>query len=250
MKRKVYLDDLPWEEALEKYLAYLEGIGALRPAWPELINVEDALGRVSASPVYARVSSPHYHASAMDGMAVKAVDTYGASETTPKRLKVGSEAMPVDTGDPLPAGCDAVIMIEDVHYVEPGVIEIIQAAHPWQHVRMVGEDVVATEMIFPANQMIRPVDIGAALAGGVLDIYVHPRPKVAILPTGTELVQPGTELKPGDIIEYNSRLLSATIKQWGGSPLRHSITADDFDRLREVVAAAADEADIVLINAG
>ncbi|MDD4238265.1 MAG: molybdopterin biosynthesis protein [Desulfotomaculaceae bacterium] len=250
MKRKVYLDDLPWEEALENYLTYLEGIGALHPGRPELINVEEALGRITAAPVYARISSPHYHASAMDGMAVKATDTYGASETTPKHLKVGGEATLVDTGDPLPAGCDAVIMIEDVHYVQPDVIEIIQAAHPWQHVRMVGEDVVATEMLLSANQLIRPVDIGAALAGGVLNIYVHPKPKIAILPTGTELVQPGTELKPGDIIEYNSRLLGATVKQWGAIPMRRGITVDNFESLQEVVSAAADEADIVLINAG
>ncbi len=250
MKRKVYLDDLPWEEALENYLTYLERIGALHPGRPESINVEEALGRVTAAPVYARISSPHYHASAMDGMAVKSADTYGASETTPKHLKVGAEAVLVDTGDPLPAGCDAVIMIEDVHYVQPDVIEIIQAAHPWQHVRMVGEDVVATEMILSANQLIRPVDIGAALAGGILKIYVHPKPKVAILPTGTELVQPGTELKPGGIIEYNSRLLGAMVKQWGAVPMRREITVDNFKNLQEVVGSAVDEADIVLINAG
>ena len=250
MKRKVYLDDLPWEEALENYLTYLEGIGALHPGRPESINVEEALGRVTAAPVYARISSPHYHASAMDGMAVKSVDTYGASETTPKHLKVGAEAVLVDTGEPLPAGCDAVIMIEDMHYVQPGVIEIIQAAHPWQNVRMVGEDVVATEMILPASQLIRPVDIGAALAGGILKVYVHPKPKIAILPTGTELVQPGTELKPGDIIEYNSRLLGAMVKQWGAIPIRREITVDNFKSLQEVVASAVDEADIVLINAG
>lgn len=250
MKRKVYLDDLPWEEALEQYLTYLEGIGALHPGRPESINVEEALGRVTAAPVYARISSPHYHASAVDGMAVKSADTYGAFETTPKQMKVGSEAILVDTGDPLPAGCDAVIMIEDVHYVQPDLIEIIQAAHPWQHVRMVGEDVVATEMILPANQMIRPVDIGAALAGGILTIYVHPKPKIAILPTGTELVQPGTELKPGDIIEYNSRLLGAAVKQWGAVPMRRRITIDNFAKLQEAVTTAVDEADIVLINAG
>ncbi len=82
MKRKIYLDDLPWEEALERYLGYLDGIGALHPGRPELISVEEALGRITAAPVYARISSPHYHASAMDGMAVRSSITYGASETT------------------------------------------------------------------------------------------------------------------------------------------------------------------------
>jgi len=250
MKRNVYLDDLPWEEALERYLSHLWDAGALEPGRPELIPAEGTLGRVTAAPVYARISSPHYHASAMDGMAVRSVDTYGASETSPKQLKVGEDAVMVDTGDPLPDGYDAVIMIEDVHYVQPDVIEIIQAVPPWQHVRVVGEDVVATEMIMPANHLVRPVDIGAALAGGVNEIYVHPRPRVALLPTGSELVQPGAELKPGDIIEYNSRMLGAMVERWGAVPLRREITADDFPALRVAVAAAVDEADVVLVNAG
>lgn len=250
MKRKVYLDDLPWEEALERYLDYLQEVGALNPGRPELIPAEEAMGRVTAAPVYARISSPHYHASAMDGMAVRSADTYGASETLPKQLKVGEETVPLDTGDPLPEGFDAVIMIEDVHYVHPDVIEIIHAVPPWQHVRVVGEDVVATEMIMPANHLIRPIDIGAVLAGGVSNLSVHPRPRVALLPTGTELVQPGSELKPGDIIEYNSRMLGAMVESWGATALRGEITADNFESLKAAVSAAVDEADVVLVNAG
>ena len=250
MKRKVYLDDLPWETALERYLDYLDKLGAMSPGVPEQIFVEEALGRITAAPVYARISSPHYHASAMDGMAVRSADTYGASETTPRQLEVGEGALMVDTGDPLPEGCDAVIMIEDVHYVSPGVIEIIQAAPPWQHVRVVGEDIVATEMIISASHPVRPVDIGALLAGGVDKIYVYPRPKVAILPTGTELVQPGSELKPGDIIEYNSRMLGAMVEKWGGTPLRREITVDNFENIKAALVKAAAEADIILVNAG
>lgn len=250
MKRKVYLDGLPLEDAIEKFFGYLKEIGALSPGRPELVPAEDALDRVTAAPVYARISSPHYHASSMDGMAVQSSSTYGASETTPKRLKVGLEAIPVDTGDPLPEGTDAVIMIEDVHFVQPEVIEIIQAVAPWQHVRIVGEDVVATEMVLPANHRVRPVDIGAFLASGVSHIYVHPRPVVALLPTGTELVQPGTELKPGDIIEFNSRMLGAVLEQWGAVALRKEITIDDIESVKASVAAAVDEADIVLVNAG
>ena len=250
MKRKVYLDDLPWETALERYLDYLDNLGALSPGVPEQIFVEEALGRITAAPVYARISSPHYHASAMDGMAVWSADTYGASETTPRQLEVGEGALMVDTGDPLPEGCDAVIMIEDVHYVSPDVIEIIQAAPPWQHVRAVGEDIVATEMIISASHSIRPVDIGALLAGGVDRIYVYPRPRVAILPTGTELVQPGSELKPGDIIEYNSRMLGAMVEKWGGTPLRREITVDNFENIKAALVKAAAEADIILVNAG
>ncbi|HUW64134.1 MAG TPA: molybdopterin biosynthesis protein [Spirochaetia bacterium] len=250
MKRKVYLDDLPWEEALERYLDYLDGIGALSPGQPELITAERSMGRVTAVPVYARTSSPHYNASAMDGFAVRSADTYGASETAPQQLKLNGQAVMVDTGDPLPDGYDAVIMIEDVHYVGPDVLEIIHAAPPWQYVRAVGEDVVATEMIVPANHVIRPIDIGALLAGGVNDLYVHPRPRVAVLPTGTELVQPGSELKPGDIIEYNSRMLGAMVENWGAEALRGEITGDDFGHLQAAVTAALEKADILLVNAG
>jgi putative molybdopterin biosynthesis protein len=250
MKRKVYLDDLPWEEALERFLGYLKELGALSPGRPERVSAENALGRITAAPVYARISSPHYHASSMDGMAVRSSDTHGASETTPKQLKVGQEAVPVDTGDPLPDGTDAVIMIEDIHYVQPDIIEIIQAVAPWQYVRVVGEDVVATEMVLPSNHRVRPVDIGAFLASGVSHLYVYPRPVVALLPTGTELVQPGADLKPGDIIEYNSRMLGAVVEQWGAIALRKEITIDDFESVKASVAAAVEEADLVLVNAG
>ncbi len=250
MKRKVYLDDLPWEDALERFLEHLQEVGALQPGQPELLPSELALGRVTASPVYARISSPHYHASAMDGFAVQSADTFGASETSPRRLKVGLEAVAVDTGDLMPPGCDAVIMIEDVHFAQPDVIEIIHAVPPWQHVRVVGEDIVATEMIMPANHQVRPVDIGAMLAGGINNMCVRPRPRVAILPTGTELVQPDSEMRPGDIIEFNSRMLGAMVERWGGSALRREITEDNFESLRATISAAVHEADIVLINAG
>ncbi|MGB9804922.1 MAG: molybdopterin biosynthesis protein, partial [Desulfofundulus sp.] len=145
-------------------MAYLEQKGALNPGPPEVVAVEEARDRVTAAPVYARVSSPHYHAAAMDGYAVRAALTFGASETAPRRLAVGSEAVMVDTGDPLPEGCDAVIMVEDVHFVSPEVIEITQPVYPWQHVRPIGEDIVATEMIVPANHRVRPMDIGGLLA--------------------------------------------------------------------------------------
>ncbi len=250
MKRDVYLDDKPWEEALDEYIQYLTETGALNHGRPETVRTEDALGRVTAMPVYALNSSPHYHASAMDGVAVRSLDTFGASETTPKRLKLNKQAVMVDTGDPIPEGCDAVIMIEDVHFIDDEQFEITAAAAPWQHVREIGEDVVATEMILPGNHRIRPVDIGAVLAGGVNTVAVHPKPKVAVLPTGTELVQPGSELKPGDIIEYNSRVLGGMIAEWGGTPLRREITVDDYQLLKQQILKAVEDADIVVINAG
>ncbi|MTI80273.1 MAG: molybdopterin biosynthesis protein [Firmicutes bacterium] len=251
MKRDVYLDDKPWQEALEEYIHYLTELDALKPGQAEMISTEDALARVTAEPIYASNSSPHYHASAMDGVAVRSLDTFGASETTPKQLKMGEQALMVDTGDPVPEGYDAVIMIEDVHFINEELIEIISAAAPWQHVRVIGEDVVSTEMILPANHLIRPVDIGGILAGGITRIAVHPRPRVAVMPTGTELVQPDNDnLKPGDIIEYNTRVLGSYIRQWGGQPFLWEITKDDYNLLKNQILKAADEADMVVINAG
>lgn len=250
MKRDVYLSDRPLEEALSGYLDLLGRSGALDPGKPELVPVENAAGRVTAAPVYALTSSPHYHASAMDGVAVKALDTFGASETTPRVLKLGERVKIVDTGDPLPPECDAVIMIEDVHFISGDEFEITSAAAPWEHVRVIGEDVVATEMILPANHRLRPVDLGGVLAGGVTHIYVHPRPRVALLPTGTELVQPGAQLKEGDIIEYNTRVFAAMVEAWGGVPARCDIAADDYGLLKERLGKAVDESDLVLINAG
>ena len=250
MKRKVYLDDLPLEEALNSYRLHLQNAGALAPGPHEFVPAEQTLDRVTAAPVYAVNSSPHYHASAMDGMAVKSISTYGASETTPVQLSVGREAIPVDTGDPLPPDCDAVIMIEDVHFFKSDMIEILHPSTPWQHVRAVGEDIIATEMILPANHMIRPIDIGAFLAAGVPEVAVHPKPKVAILPTGTELVQPGAELQPGDIVEFNSRIFAGMVAQWGGEPMRWGITADNRSSLREAINEALSKADVLLINAG
>jgi len=249
-KRNVYLDNTPLEEAVDIYFGRLRELGALQPLPGEFIAVDDALGRVTAAPVYAQISSPHYHASAMDGMAVRAEDTFKATETTPVNLKVGVQAFPVDTGDPLPAGCDAVIMIEHLHFITADEIQIIAAAAPWQNVRPMGEDIVATEMIVPANHVLRPMDIGGILAGGVTEVLVRPFPAVAVLPTGTELVQPGSQLQPGNIIEYNSRIIGGLVSEWGGRAVRYDIAPDNYELLRARIREAVSSADIVVVNAG
>lgn len=250
MKRDVYLSDRPLEEAVSGYLEALREQGLLKPGRPERILAEISSGRVTAAPVYALNSSPHYHASAMDGVAVNSADTFGASEKAPKALRLGEGAVMVDTGDPLPEGCDAVIMIEDIHFTGEEAFEIISAASPWQHVRVIGEDIVATEMIVPANHRIRPIDIGGLLAGGITELYVHPRPVVGLVPTGTELVQPGASLKSGDIIEYNTRMFAALVEEWGGQPVRFEIVADQYDLLKRKIEEAVDQCDVVLVNAG
>jgi len=250
VKRDVYLDDQPWEEALKKYLDFLEEQGALKPGLPEQVSAENAVGRITAEPVFACISSPHYHAAAMDGIAVKASSTFGASDAAPLKLQLVEQAVLIDTGEPLPEGYDTVIMIEDCHFVSEDAFEIISAFSPWQNVRPIGEDIVATEMILPANHRIRPVDLGGILAGGVTEIKVHPRPRVALLATGNELVEPGGELIAGSIIEYNTRVLGALVAEWGGLAIRKGQVPDNFEVLKKALAEALKEADLVLINAG
>lgn len=266
-KRKIFLENIPLSDALELWSKKLKDAGLDKPLQGEKIFVDDSLGRVTAEAVSAKISSPFYHASAMDGYAVRFVDTFGASETKPKKLKIGEQAVYVDTGDPMPDGFDAVIMIEDVNIVQSEketesdpnsklqtpnseFIEIIEPATPWQHVRTIGEDIVATELILPENHVIRPVDIGALLGGGITEIMVRRRPKVVIIPTGTELVEPGTELKKGSIIEYNSRILSGMVEECGGDAIRKGPVPDDYDAIKKAILEGIEIGDIVIINAG
>ena len=141
-------------------------------------------------------------------------------------------------------------MIEDVVEVGEGNLKIISPVFPWQNVRPIGEDIVANEMIIPSNHIIGPVDIGALLSGGITTIKVYKKPRVGIIPTGTEIVEPGEKLKIGDIIESNSRMLEGLVKEYGGEPLRYSIVADDYELLKAAIKNALMENDIVVINAG
>jgi putative molybdopterin biosynthesis protein len=249
MPRKVFLEDIPLDEARRRFEAALDAAGALGPIEAERVPVGEALGRVTAGPVWAALSNPHYHGAAMDGAAVRAEETLGASEATPIRLRVGKQAEWVDTGDPLPAGMDAVIMVEHIHS-HGDEIEIMAPVAPWQHVRSMGEDIVATELVLPEGKTLTPVDLGAAAASGHPYLPVRRRPRVAIFPTGSELVEPGTNVKPGDIVEFNSLMLAGQVTEWGGLPSRQPITADEYDVLKERISAALDTHDVVLVNAG
>ena len=209
----------------------------------------DACGRVTAQAVYAHICAPHYAASAMDGVAVLAKDTFGATETTPVTLSA-SQFIVVDTGEPIPEGCDAVIMVEDIVKNEDASITIHAAAAPWQHIRQIGEDVCAGEMILPAHTTVTPAAIGAMIAGGVLEIPVIRKPLVGIIPTGDEIIPPCTDPKPGDILEFNGSIFSAMVRSWGAEAKVYPIVPDKFDQIRDMVAKAAEECDMVILNAG
>jgi putative molybdopterin biosynthesis protein len=248
-RRTVYLEDVSLEDARARYAEALTKAG-FGPMPAELVPLHEALGRVTAEPIYARISAPHYYAAAMDGIAVRARDTTGATETSPKRLRLGEQAVWVDTGDAMPSGYDAVVMVEHVQELPDGEVEIHAPVAPWQHVRPMGEDVVATELILPQGHRIRPFDVGAVAAAGVTELPVRHRPRVAIIPTGTELIEPGQPVQPGRIIEFNSLILAGQITDWGGQAHRLGISRDDYDSIKAVVSAAVAEHDLVLVNAG
>jgi putative molybdopterin biosynthesis protein len=253
MARKRYLKKTPLIEARELFLATVDP-GALAV---EEIAVDDGLDRITAEPVFAKISSPHYHASAMDGICVRAEDTFGATEFVGKTLTLVDSDLPaagsfqyVDTGNALPAWANAVIMIEKVHQIDERTLEIFESVAPWNHVRLVGEDVVATELLLPRAHRLRPYDLGALLAAGHTTVSVKSRPRVGIIPTGDELIQPGEETKPGAVIDFNSTVLASFVREWGGAPIKYSRARDDMSALLQAVRRAAEECDIVTIIAG
>ncbi len=248
--RRYYLEDLPLEEALRRFDTALEEAGALELTPSQAVPLDEANGRVTADAVWARRSTPHYDAAAMDGIAVRSRETVGASETSPVTLRVGGQAVWVDTGDPMPGGFDAVVMIEVVHEVDAGAVEIYAPVAPYQHVRPLGEDIVATELLLPQGHRLRPHDAAACAAAGLAEVSVRRRPAVAVIPTGNEIVPPDQARKPGQVPEFNSLMLAGMVSEWGGSPLRLDPVPDDFELLRTAVAAAMDRADIVVVNAG
>lgn len=242
-----YLTNVPLEQARREYLELLEHQG-FEPQ-TQVIPVYESCGRVTAEAVYAHICAPHYTASAMDGVAVCARDTFGATETTPVTLHPEQFTV-LDTGDPVPEGRDAVIMVEDLVKNEDGSITIHAAAAPWQHIRQIGEDVCAGEMILPGHMTVTPAAIGAMIACGVLELRVIRRPVVGIIPTGDEIIPPCTDPRPGDILEFNGSIFSAMVRQWGAEPVVYPIVPDDFNRIKAMVEKASDQCDMVILNAG
>jgi len=221
----------------------------------ETVPVPEAVGRILAKPIHAKLSSPHFNAAAMDGLAVKAEITFGANQSTPKTLRIGRDAFYVNTGHVMPADTDAVIMIEQVHVLDEDQIQIDKPVFPWQNVRKVGEDIVATELLFPRNHLVTPICVGALLTGGIFSVPVKTKPKVLIIPTGSELVDwratSMADFKPGQVLETNSFVLGGLIEACGGSYTRHAMLMDDSEKIKQVVQkAVAEEFQIVLILGG
>jgi putative molybdopterin biosynthesis protein len=250
-ERSFYLNDIPLDEARQRLARALREVGKWDALPGEPVSLAEALGRVTAEAVWAKISSPHYHAAGMDGYAVQAGDTLNATETRPLRLRLDEQAFPVDTGDPLPPGTNAVIMIEHVQEPEAGVIEIRASAAPWQHVRQMGEDMVVTELVLPLNHRIRPVDLGALAGSGHHAVSVRRQPTVVVIPTGDELIPHTQAPQPGQIIEYNSLVLSAQVAMAGGKARTTAIMPDDRAKLRAAVGEAVEtRPDLILVLSG
>jgi len=242
-----YLTNVPLDKAREEYIALLKEKGFAPKT--EVIPVTEACGRISAKAVYAHICAPHYPASAMDGIAITAADSFGAGETSPVTLEE-SQFTVVDTGDPIPEGRDAVVMIEDVVRESSGRVKLFAPAAPWQHIRQIGEDICAGAMILASHCRISPAAIGSMLAGGVLEVEVIRPMVVGLIPTGDEIVPPTDNPRAGDIIEFNSSIFSAMLREWGAESICFPIVPDKKELLAAAVAEAVEKCDAVVLNAG
>jgi putative molybdopterin biosynthesis protein len=245
MERNTYIDNVDVALAIESYLKELHIQGE-----KEEIHLHNSLGRITWEAIYAKVSSPSYNASAMDGIAVTSKMTEGANESNPLTLVEGVDFKYVNTGNPINEPYDSVIMIEDVLQMEEGKVQILRPAYPYQHVRQIGEDIVATEMILPSRHKIRPMDIGALISGGIESVNVYKSPRIGIIPTGSEIVEEISQVREGTIIDSNSHVFKGLVESLGGIPRRYPPMEDDYDRLKELLLKAVDENDMVIINAG
>ena len=215
------------------------------PLSVKMIPLEESAGRITARPVFATYSVPEVHLAAMDGIAVRSEDTLGASEQSPVTLP---DATRINTGNVVPGEYDAVIMIEDV-WIEGTTYTIRKPTSPWQHVRPAGEDIAESEMVVPSSHRIRPSDIGALAAYGVTEMPVLGF-RAGLIPTGSELVLPGTKPGPGQVVESNTRMAASWLTSLGGECTRYPLTPDQPDVIRSIVQKAAKENDLVIISAG
>lgn len=243
-----YLDNITLDESIEKYMSKLPDFKSNMVC--EEISTAVSVGRVTACPVFAVLSSPHYNACAMDGIALKSEKTFGATETTPVILKEGVDFHRVDTGDPLPPDADAVVMIEEVIDQGDGLVRISSAAPPWQHVRQIGEDICMNEMILPSFTVVEPAAAGAMLSCGVMSLKVLKKPIIGIIPTGDEIVPPSSSPLEGQVMEFNSTIFSSMIMQWDMDAKIYGIVPDTLSSIRKAIKTAVNECDAVIVNAG
>ena len=248
-KRNLYLKTIPVEDAFNKYYSILRERGILDKHIEEVATT-DSLGRVTKDAIYAKCNSPLFNAAAMDGICVNSASTKNASEENPIILKLGIDYKIVDTGDAIKPPFDAVIMAEDVIEIDEETIKILSPVAGWENVRPIGEDIVVGEMVLESNHKIKPIDIGALIAGGILSFKCHKKLTVGITPTGDEIISPNDNPKEGDIIDSNSYMIKALVDNAGGTGIRYDIVEDDYEKIKAQLKKSIAENDISIINAG
>jgi len=237
---KRYLNVMP----LDDVLALLVREFPCRPS-TETVTLEAASGRITARPIFGTYSVPEIHLAAMDGISVASTDTKGASEQHPVML---AKAARVNTGNVVPPGYDAVIMIEDVWETD-GKFTIRKSVSPWQHVRPAGEDLAESEMVMPSRHRIRPHETGALATYGITVLEVI-TVRIGLIPTGSELVAAGTRPAPGQVVESNTVMAKAMLESAGARCTRYPFVEDTPEKIRDAVISACNENDIVIVSAG
>lgn len=243
---KKYLNKISLADALAK----LENRFKNLRTETEKIQTVDAEGRITARPFYAERSAPDFYASAMDGIAVQAQKTAGASERSPIKLKIGEEAQPVDTGDPIPEGFNAVIKIEEVNQVKKKYYVIEKGVPPWNHIRSIGESTVKGNLLVTTNHKLSDYDLAALLEAGVTEVEVYKKPLVSIIPTGDELVSAEKKPKVGELVEFNSKMVKAALNKWGAKVKITEILADQKEIIKSKMLQAVEASDLVIVLSG
>lgn len=238
---------------------------AIEPVGKETIPSVRGRGRVLADDLFSAVDLPHFHRAAMDGYAVRAKDTFGASQSLPAYLKLAGvvemgkeatqvlnkgEAIRISTGGMMPPDADSVVMVEYTDETDGGLVEIHRAVSPWQNVIQIGDDIKKGEAVFSRGRRLRAHDLGALTGVGISAITVHKRPRIALISTGDEIVDAEVEPRPGQVRNINQHSLAGLIEEAGGELKDWGVIRDDRAQLTEAIGAALDWADAVLLSGG
>ncbi|MEF8837347.1 MAG: gephyrin-like molybdotransferase Glp [Candidatus Bipolaricaulota bacterium] len=249
MKEKGFKSLTRVEEAKKKFFSLLEHLGRIETA-----PLSESDGRIAGEDVYAPRPAPHYRRAAMDGFAVKASDTFGASESSPNRMKVGDAvspgvAAPVHTGGSVPDEADAVLKIEDTRKTGDD-LEVYAPLAPGDNVSPVGEDVNEGDLLIEKGSRIGPSHLGLLRSLGIESLKLSPKPTVAVIPTGEELVSPGEEPGPGEAVQSNGIMIAGCVRRWGGEPEEREVLSDRPEDLRSALNSSLEESDAVVFIGG
>jgi putative molybdopterin biosynthesis protein len=243
-------DSIPLEEARDRWLSEVEFRMELPlKSWIE-IPVDKSVGRVTATSILAAVSAPSYYSAVCDGIIVKSSDTHTASSDAPLKLKIGKDAYFVDTGSAIPSGFDAVLPVREVNLQSLEEIILDSPVTPWKNVRPIGEDMDAREVILGQNRLITPLDLGALIAGGVKEVPVRKKPKVGILPMGTNLISAHSEPEPGKLIDFRSPMVQHLVDESSGEARILAIIAERLEDLMGLLKRGLDRYELLIIIGG